>query len=114
MSKKGVCHAGFVSHHGSPSCSVPASSGASRPVAAGLRDASRAVHLGAAGVLLLYVYGPADLALALRPWLQLAVVPVVSLTGLLLWKQARIRRLLTVARRRGQRPPTTSQSLPER
>ena len=73
-----------------------------------LRDTSRMIHLGAAAVLLLHVYGPAGLASALRPALQLLVVPVMSLSGLFLWKQAQIRRLLTRRRRGDQRPATSS------
>jgi hypothetical protein len=73
-----------------------------------LRDTSRMIHLIAAAVLLLHVYGPAGLASALRPALQLFVVPGMSLSGLVLWKQAQIRRLLTRRRRVGQRPATTS------
>jgi hypothetical protein len=34
-----------------------------------VRDASRALHLGAAAVLLVYVYGTAGLTDAMRPWL---------------------------------------------
>ncbi len=55
---------------------------------------SRSVHLLAGALLETYVYAPPVVSDPLRIWLQLLVVPVVVSTGLLLGKQATLRRLL--------------------
>lgn len=63
------------------------------------RVAARSFHLAAAALLGTFVYAPADFAEPLRMLLQFVLVPGATLTGLFLWKQAAIRRLLT---RRGR------------
>ncbi|MGY1670863.1 hypothetical protein [Geodermatophilus sp. SYSU D00710] len=64
------------------------------------RQAARALHLVVGGLLATHVYLPPSLAAtaALRWVLVLAGVPLVAASGLFLWKQAAVRRLL--ARRR--------------
>jgi len=52
------------------------------------------VHLVAAAALGAFVYAPAELVEPARLLLQLVVVPAATLTGLYLWKQAAIRRLV--------------------
>jgi hypothetical protein len=47
----------------------------------GQRSTSRALHLSGTVALLVFVYGPAGLTAALQPWMQLVVVPLLSLTG---------------------------------
>lgn len=58
------------------------------------RSAARLVHLVAAAALGTFVYAPVELVEPARLVLQLVVVPAATLTGLYLWKQAAIRRLL--------------------
>jgi hypothetical protein len=55
---------------------------------------SRAVHLLAGLVLGTYVYAPAVVAQPLHLALQVIVIPTAILSGLFLWKQAQIRRLM--------------------
>lgn len=54
----------------------------------------RAVHLLAGVVLGTYVYAPAAVAQPLQLALQFVVVPAIVLSGLFMWKQAQIRRLM--------------------
>jgi hypothetical protein len=60
-----------------------------------IRFLARSVHLLAAAALGLHVYGPLHMGEALRPALQFVLFPLVALTGIALWKQAQIRRLLS-------------------
>lgn len=53
------------------------------------------MHVLAGLVLGTYVYAPAEVAQPLHLALQLVLVPVAVLSGLFLWKQAQIRRLLS-------------------
>lgn len=55
---------------------------------------SRAVHLLAGLLLGTYVYAPAAVAQPLHLALQVLVIPALGLSGLFLWKQASIRRLM--------------------
>lgn len=55
---------------------------------------ARAVHLVAGLVLGTYVYAPAAVAEPLHLALQVVLVPAVVLSGLFMWKQAQIRRLI--------------------
>lgn len=58
---------------------------------------SRGGHLAAAVLLGLAVYGPPAIAELLLVWLRILVIPALGLTGLMLWKQAQLRHLLTAA-----------------
>ncbi|QBD78983.1 hypothetical protein EPA93_24560 [Ktedonosporobacter rubrisoli] len=60
-----------------------------------IRDIQRIVHLIAALVLLFYVYGPLDGAPGLAPLLRFAVLPLLVVTGLLMWQWTRLRKLVT-------------------
>lgn len=64
------------------------------------RTAARLVHLVAAAALGAFVYAPAELVEPARLLLQLVVVPAATVTGLYLWKQAAIRRLVQRRRQR--------------
>ncbi|MFC9427325.1 hypothetical protein [Streptomyces sp. NPDC056987] len=55
-------------------------------------------------MLLVYVYGPDGLTEAMRPWLRLLLFPVLSLSGLALWKQAQLRRFLAGVRGKDRAP----------
>lgn len=76
------------------------------------RDASRAFHLGTAVVLLVFVYGPAGLTSEMQPWMRWVFVPLLTATGIFLWKQAQIRRLLTTVRRRVSRSSAAAGAAP--
>jgi hypothetical protein len=58
------------------------------------RAIARWIHLAAAALLGTFVYAPAIVADPLRLLLQVVVIPAATLTGVYLWKQAAIRRLL--------------------
>ena len=64
------------------------------------RTAARTIHLIAAGLLGLFIYAPPTFAEPLRLFLQVVVIPAAVITGMFIWKQAAIRRLLT--RRHGR------------
>jgi hypothetical protein len=55
----------------------------------------RAVHVVAGLFLGTYVYAPAAVTQPLHLALQVGLVPAAVLSGLVLWKQAQIRRLLS-------------------
>ncbi|WP_380166788.1 hypothetical protein [Jannaschia sp. R86511] len=84
----------------------------SRPTSPGTRRSSprlvrawvRVLHLAVGAALATYVYLPSSLAAAdvLRVLLAVVGVPLVVVTGLLLWKQAQARRLLARLRARGR------------
>lgn len=59
------------------------------------RALARMVHSLSGVTIALYVYGPAAVADVLRLPLQAVILPVVILTGTLLWQQARLHRWLT-------------------
>ncbi len=58
------------------------------------RSAARAIHLIAAAMLGAFVYAPAEFIEPLRLVLQLVVIPAATITGVYIWKQAAIRRML--------------------
>lgn len=68
------------------------SGGSARRSPARQRRLLRLVHLAGAGVVGTVVYAPDPVADALRPWAQVVVVPALTLTGVALWQQARLRR----------------------
>ncbi len=59
------------------------------------RDIQRATHLVAALVLVLYVYIPLGSAPLLTAVVQFAVLPLLAVTGLLMWQWTRLRKWLT-------------------
>jgi urease accessory protein UreF len=59
--------------------------------AAQQRKVQRAVHLGAALLLVAYLYAP--LAAQLQDAVRLMVLPVLVVTGIAMWQAPRIRRL---------------------
>jgi len=64
------------------------------------RTAARMIHLIAGGLLGLFIYAPPTFAEPLRLFLQFVVIPAAVITGVFIWKQAAIRRLLTRRHRR--------------
>lgn len=61
-----------------------------------LRDGLRLLHLVGSGFLGFVVYAPIEEATGLRPVVQFVVFPLMALSGLWLWQQARVRRWLKV------------------
>lgn len=59
-----------------------------------VRGVARVVHLAGGLALALFVYGPPTSTVALQPWMQWVVVPALGATGIALWKQAALRRLI--------------------
>jgi thiosulfate reductase cytochrome b subunit len=71
-----------------------------------LRVALRWVHIVGGALIATFVYAPwgaSPLSLALMRW---GVIPVLILTGLLLWQQARLSKLRQRAETRPARAPT--------
>ncbi len=60
-----------------------------------IRDIQRVTHLVAALVLVLYVYIPLGSAPLLTTVLQFAVLPLLAVTGMLMWQWTRLRKLFT-------------------
>ena len=60
----------------------------------------RAVHVAFGACVAVVVYAPAAWAEPFRLVLGILVLPAVVLTGLAMWQQGRIRRLLARTRRR--------------
>jgi len=60
-----------------------------------IRDLQRVTHLLAALVLVLYLYLPVESVPLLTTVVQFVVLPLLALTGLLLWQWARLRKRLT-------------------
>lgn len=58
------------------------------------RTIARTVHLLAALMLGTFVYAPAEYVEPARLLLQVVAVPAGTITGVLIWKQAALRRLL--------------------
>ncbi|MBC8070191.1 MAG: hypothetical protein IAG13_17790 [Deltaproteobacteria bacterium] len=71
-----------------------------------IRNASRWIHLVGAAWLGAFIYSPLVEVAAFRVATQFAVVPALTLTGLVLWKQAQLRNLLrtVLARHDRSRP----------
>lgn len=59
-----------------------------------MRDIQRVVHLVGAVLLLAYIYSPAGDALAFERVIQAAVIPILTLTGILMWQLPRLRKML--------------------
>lgn len=68
------------------------------------RTLLRILHLLLGAALAMMVYAPATWTDPLRLVLGTVVVPIVVLTGLAMWQQARLRRLLARATGRGRAP----------
>lgn len=62
-----------------------------------IRDIQRVTHLVAALVLLLYVYIPLGSVPLLTTVLQFAVLPLLAVTGMLMWQWTRLRKLLNTS-----------------
>jgi thiosulfate reductase cytochrome b subunit len=58
-----------------------------------LRLVLRYTHLAAGILIILFVYSPLGDVSAFELLVQLALIPVVVLTGIWIWQQARVRRL---------------------
>jgi hypothetical protein len=67
---------------------------ASRVSPGRVRTVSRLLHLLGAVALGAFVYGPPVFTAAAQPWMQLLVVPLLGLSGVVLWQQAKLRRLV--------------------
>ena len=59
-----------------------------------IRDIQRVTHLVAALVLVLYVYIPLGRVPLLTTVMQFGVLPLLAVTGLLMWQWTRLRKLL--------------------
>lgn len=70
-----------------------------RPTQRALRTMQRAVHLVAGAVVLAYVYAASALGAGFVAAVRWFVLPVLALSGVVLWRWPRIRALLR--RRRG-------------
>jgi hypothetical protein len=68
------------------------------------RQAQRAAHLVAAGLLLAYVYAPLDAEL--EDVVRFVVFPALVLTGVAMWQSGRIRRALRARRNASSQPRT--------
>ena len=64
------------------------------------RTLIRALHIALALPVGTLVYAPDDLALAIRPWVQMSLYPVMAATGLWMWQGHRLLALRGVARTR--------------
>ena len=60
-----------------------------------IRDIQRATHLLAALSVVLYIYLPVGSVPLLATIEKLAVLPLLALTGLLMWQWTRLRKWLT-------------------
>jgi thiosulfate reductase cytochrome b subunit len=59
-----------------------------------LRLILRYTHLAASILIILFVYSPLGDVPAFELLVQIALIPVAVLTGIWIWQQARVRRLL--------------------
>lgn len=67
------------------------------------RNVLRVVHLVLAAVLGVYLYSPLGDVSVVRLSLQVVVFPLFVISGVWMWQQARVRRLLSGAGRRERR-----------
>ena len=58
-----------------------------------LRLILRSTHLAAGVLIILFVYSPLGNVRAYELLVQITLIPVVVLTGIWIWQQARVRRL---------------------
>jgi hypothetical protein len=65
-----------------------------------LRNVIRIIHLTAAATLGLYFYSPIAGDATLRLFIQVATLPGIVLTGLALWQQAYLNKLLNRSTRK--------------
>ena len=78
-----------------------------------IRDIQRAVHLLAALLLLLYFYTPLGSATLFTTILQFFVLPLLVITGMLMWQWTRLRKRFNTASGRAavpQRKPVTQEN----
>jgi hypothetical protein len=68
------------------------------------RQAQRAAHLVAAGLLLAYVYAPLDAEL--EDVVRFVVFPALVITGIGMWQSGRMRRALRARRHASSQPGT--------
>lgn len=61
------------------------------------RSAARLIHLAASALVGFATYGPIEFALALREASQVAIFPMLTVTGLWLWQGHRVRNWLSAA-----------------
>jgi hypothetical protein len=75
------------------------------------RDIQRVMHLIGAAALLIYVYTPSGSLPVFTTLMQVAIVPALGVSGLLMWQAPRLRKLLQSkgigASRGGSSPATT-------
>jgi hypothetical protein len=64
------------------------------------RTLSRALHLVGAGLIGTFVYAPPSVSAGMQPVIAFVVIPVLAVSGLFIWQQARITRFL-------RKPPRT-------
>jgi hypothetical protein len=62
-----------------------------------IRDIQCVTHLVAAPVLVLYVYIPLGSVPLFPTVLQFAVLPLLAVTGILMWQWTRLRKLLSTS-----------------
>lgn len=65
-----------------------------------VRITLRTIHVAVALLIGTYVYAPDHVTDGMRPIMMFAVIPVATLTGVCLWKQAAIRSYLSRSGRR--------------
>ncbi len=58
------------------------------------RDIQRVMHLIGAALLVIYVYVPLGDVPFFTTLMQVVVVPVIAVTGMLMWQMPRLRKLL--------------------
>jgi hypothetical protein len=66
------------------------------------RDIQRAVHLVGGVALMLYLYTPLGNASTFTALMQFLVVPLVVVTGMLMWQLPRLRKMLQGKQPAGQ------------
>jgi hypothetical protein len=69
-----------------------------------IRDIQRVTHLVAALVLVLYVYIPLGSVPLLTTVLQFGVLPLLAVTGMLMWQWTRLRKLFIPSLRSAPMP----------
>lgn len=62
------------------------------------RDGQRAVHLVASAILLAYLYTPLGDNDLLQVMVRAVIVPIVLITGVLMWQMPRLRRVMGARR----------------
>ena len=75
-----------------------------------LRDAIRIIHLSAALTLGMYFYSPIAGDATLRLVIQFVTLPSILLTGIALWQQAYLNKLLNRSKRKSM--PDSARPMP--